>query len=174
MLLGTEQLKDVEQDEEKLFGPAGFGEPRLQRQQRQYPFADSGLVDLPQLFKDYGDLNYAHVDDDGCGWLINSHSDLLESIQKQLGVIKKLVRPVSSAQQSSVSTASQQQSAGGNGDVKVSEAPKNASFARAKASEVASTEANDRSYGSVSSAEFGWYSSVSSQRCAAAECRRRR
>ena len=113
---------------------------RLQRQQRQYPFADSGLVDLPQLFKDYGDLNYAHVDDDGCGWLINSHSDLLESIQKQLGVINKLVRPVSSAQQSSVSTASQQQSAGGNGDVKVSEAPKNTSFARAKASEVASTE----------------------------------
>lgn len=58
MLVGTEQFKIIEKEDEKLYGSTDFGEPRIERKELEYPFTDSGLVDLPQL-RDYGDPNYA-------------------------------------------------------------------------------------------------------------------
>lgn len=136
MVVGTEQLESVRDAEEKLFGSVAFGQPQLERK-GEYPFADSGLVDLPQLLRHYEELRYAHDDGDD-GWLINVHEDQLQAINRELTVIKKLVRPVPSAQQSSAS--SQQQSSGSSSDAKAFVAAKNSPSAQAKPPEVVSTQ----------------------------------
>ena len=46
------------------------------------PSAALGLVDLRQLALDYGELNNTHLTEDGMGWMVDDHSEQLESIRR--------------------------------------------------------------------------------------------